>query len=40
MICVLEFIFVVDKDFLVGCGELYFSFGVVGRFFFVGFKDL
>lgn len=40
MICFLKFIFVVDKDFLVGCGELYFSVGVVGRFFFVGFKDL
>lgn len=40
MICFLKFIFVVDKDFLIGCGELYFSVGVVGRFFFVGFKNL
>lgn len=40
MTCVLEFIPVVDKDFLTGCGESHSSFGAVGRSFLAGFKDL
>lgn len=40
MTCVLEFIPVVDKDFLAGCGESHSSFGAVGRSFLAGFKDL